>query len=86
MADFEITQLIRLLRLISVNGGYGKWSLNTTCSVKCGEGFEIWIRECNKPEPKYGGRNCSFLGESIKYRRCSRKPYIGKYIPWFSFG
>lgn len=62
----------------SVNGGYGNWSLNTSCTVKCGEGFETWTRKCNKPEPKYGGRNCSHLGESVEYRPCYKKPCIGK--------
>ena len=62
-----------------VNGGYGRWSLNATCNVTCGAGFETWIRKCNKPEPKYGGRSCSQLGESVEYRPCSKKPCIGKY-------
>ena len=61
-----------------VNGGYGNWSLNISCNVKCGEGFETWIRQCDKPEPKYGGRNCSHLGESVEYRHCSKKPCVGK--------
>ena len=62
-----------------VNGGYGSWSLNTTCNVTCGGGFETWIRECNKPEPNYGGRNCSHLGESVEFRPCFKKPCVGKY-------
>ena len=63
-----------------MSGGYGNWSLNISCNVKCGEGFETWIRQCDKPEPKYGGRNCSHLGESVEYRHCSKKPCIGKCI------
>jgi thrombospondin motif-containing protein 12 len=63
----------------TVDGSYGNWSLNSSCSVTCGEGFETWIRECNNPEPKYGGRNCSHLGEPVEYRPCTKNPCIGKY-------
>ncbi|XP_028408139.1 uncharacterized protein LOC114530726 [Dendronephthya gigantea] len=68
-----------------VDGKYGKWSLNSTCNVTCGEGFEIWTRKCNNPEPKHGGKNCSHLGEPIENRRCITKPcpVDGKYGKWF---
>ena len=62
-----------------VNGGYGNWSLNATCNVTCGGGFETWVRECIKPGPKYGGRNCSHLGKSVEFRPCFKKPCTGKY-------
>ena len=61
-----------------VDGSYGNWSLNTTCTVTCGQGLERWSRECNNSEPKYGGRNCSHLGEPVEYRPCSAKPCPGK--------
>ncbi|CAB3991942.1 angiopoietin-1 receptor-like [Paramuricea clavata] len=52
-------------KCIPVDGRYGNWSLNSSCSVTCGEGFETWSRECNNPEPKYSGRNCSHQGEPV---------------------
>ena len=61
-----------------VDGGYGNWSLNGTCNVTCGEGFGLWSRQCNNPEPKYGGKNCSHLGDPVEYRPCSAKPCPGK--------
>ena len=60
-----------------MNGSYGNWSLKSTCNVTCGEGFETWSRECNNPEPMYGGRNCSHLGESFELRPCSASACSG---------
>ncbi|CAB4019964.1 Hypothetical predicted protein [Paramuricea clavata] len=68
-----------------VDGSYSNWSLNSTCNVTCGEGFGTWTRECNNPEPKYGGKNCSHLGEPVvEYRTCSTKPcpVNGGYSNW----
>ena len=62
-----------------VDGKYGKWSLNSTCNVTCGDGIETWTRKCNNPEPKRGGRNCSHLGSHIENRRCKPKPCPGKW-------
>ncbi|CAB4004727.1 angiopoietin-1 receptor-like [Paramuricea clavata] len=65
-------------KCISVDGNYSNWSLNNTCNVTCGEGYDTLKRECNNPEPKYGGRNCSHLGEPVEYRPCLAKPCPGK--------
>ena len=62
-----------------VDGGYGNWSLNATCNVTCGRGFETWFRECIQPGPKYGGRNCSHLGKSVEFRPCFKTRCTGKY-------
>ena len=66
------------LLLPVVNGGYSNWSLSKPCNVSCGDGVEIWRSFCNNPEPKYGGHNCSGLGNSAEFRNCSRKPCPGK--------
>ncbi|XP_028418128.1 A disintegrin and metalloproteinase with thrombospondin motifs adt-1-like [Dendronephthya gigantea] len=67
-----------------VDGHYGKWSLKSACNVTCGEGFETWSRDCNNDEPKFGGRNCSHLGEPLEYRPCLMKPcpVNGGYSEW----
>ncbi|XP_028399284.1 coadhesin-like [Dendronephthya gigantea] len=57
-----------------VEGNYGNWILKNVCHVTCGEGFETWTRSCDNPEPKFGGRNCSYLGEPVEYRSCSARP------------
>ena len=56
-----------------VNGGYSNWTLSIPCNVSCGDGVEIWRRSCDNPEPKYGGRNCSGLGKSENFRKCSKQ-------------
>ena len=66
------------LYIFLVNGGYSNWSLDTPCNVWCGEGVEIWGRVCDNPEPKYGGRNCSDLGNSTDLKKCSKKPCPSK--------
>ncbi|CAB3998077.1 Hypothetical predicted protein [Paramuricea clavata] len=71
-------------KCIPVDGSYGNWSLNSSCSVTCGEGFVTWSRECDNPEPKYGGRNCNHLGEPVEYKPCTKKPcpVNGGYSSW----
>ncbi|XP_028416139.1 hemicentin-1-like isoform X1 [Dendronephthya gigantea] len=67
-----------------VNGGYGNWSVRIPCNVSCGEGVEIWRRNCDNPKPKYGGSNCSGLGNSAELRKCKRKTcqIAGTYGNW----
>ncbi|XP_028399014.1 uncharacterized protein LOC114522512 [Dendronephthya gigantea] len=71
-------------KCIKVDGNYGNWSLSSACNVTCGGGFEIWTRDCNNPEPRFGGRNCSHLGEAIEYRPCRTAlcPVDGNYSDW----
>ena len=68
-----------MLSLNIVDGSYGNWSLYSTCNATCGKGFETWWRVCNNPEPKYGGKNCSHLGEAIAYKECSFRPCPSKF-------
>ena len=61
-----------------VSGGYSNWSVGIPCNVSCGEGVEVWQRTCDNPEPKYGGHNCSELGELFELRKCKREPCPSK--------
>ncbi|XP_069480305.1 A disintegrin and metalloproteinase with thrombospondin motifs 7 [Ambystoma mexicanum] len=56
----------------SINGGWGSWSLWSTCSRTCGAGVQHAERQCSNPTPKYGGKYC--LGERKRYRVCNIKP------------
>ena len=47
---------------ILVDGGYGSWSNWTQCSVTCGVGHRTRHRECDSPEPQFGGLNCVEAG------------------------
>jgi hypothetical protein len=62
----------------AADGGYSNWTLSIPCNVSCGVGMEIWLRTCNNPEPKYGGRNCSSLGTRTEIKNCSTKPCPSK--------
>ena len=66
----------RVFWLELAHGNYDNWSLRSACNVTCGKGFEKWMRDCNNPEPKFVGRNCSRLGEAIDYRPCQATPCL----------
>ena len=57
-----------------VNGGYGNWTLSRRCNLTCDQGIEEWSRYCDAPAPRYGGKNCSSLGNSTEIRNCSNLP------------
>ena len=44
---------------VSVDGGWGPWSLWTACGVDCGRQRS---RNCTEPEPRHGGRPCDGPG------------------------
>ncbi|CAB3978717.1 Hypothetical predicted protein [Paramuricea clavata] len=83
-ANYTDTTPVPEWSINAVDGGYSNWTLSTSCNVSCGDGVETWRRFCNNPEPKYGGHNCSGLGNSTELRNCSRKPcpIDGNYSNW----
>uniref|UniRef100_A0A3B3REL2 Peptidase M12B domain-containing protein n=1 Tax=Paramormyrops kingsleyae TaxID=1676925 RepID=A0A3B3REL2_9TELE len=52
-----------------VNGGWGPWGSYSACSRSCGGGIRSATRNCNRPEPKNGGRFC--VGRRMRFRSCS---------------
>ncbi|NXI14260.1 ATS9 metalloproteinase, partial [Irena cyanogastra] len=54
------------------DGAWGTWSPFGTCSRTCGGGIKTAIRECNRPEPKNGGKYC--VGRRMKFRSCNTEP------------
>uniref|UniRef100_A0A3B3VED0 ADAM metallopeptidase with thrombospondin type 1 motif 20 n=1 Tax=Poecilia latipinna TaxID=48699 RepID=A0A3B3VED0_9TELE len=55
-----------------VNGEWGPWGPYSVCSRSCGGGTRSTTRDCNKPEPRNGGRFC--VGRRMKFRSCNTEP------------
>ncbi|XP_057304151.1 uncharacterized protein LOC130641387 isoform X2 [Hydractinia symbiolongicarpus] len=66
------------------DGGYGEWSEWESCSRTCGGGLQTASRSCNNPFPKYGGNDCSSLGEATKIQSCNEVPCAvhGNWAGW----
>uniref|UniRef100_A0A8C4KX37 ADAM metallopeptidase with thrombospondin type 1 motif 9 n=1 Tax=Equus asinus asinus TaxID=83772 RepID=A0A8C4KX37_EQUAS len=56
------------------DGSWGSWSHFGTCSRTCGGGIKTAIRECNRPEPKNGGKYC--VGRRMKFKSCNTEPCL----------
>ncbi|XP_076863283.1 A disintegrin and metalloproteinase with thrombospondin motifs 20 isoform X2 [Brachyhypopomus gauderio] len=56
----------------AVHGEWGAWGPYSTCSRSCGGGTRSTSRDCNKPEPRNGGRFC--VGRRMKFRSCNTEP------------
>uniref|UniRef100_A0A8C1TET6 Peptidase M12B domain-containing protein n=1 Tax=Cyprinus carpio TaxID=7962 RepID=A0A8C1TET6_CYPCA len=55
-----------------VHGEWGPWGPYSVCSRTCGGGTRSTTRDCNKPEPRNGGRFC--VGRRMKFRSCNTDP------------
>uniref|UniRef100_A0A4W3IQJ7 Peptidase M12B domain-containing protein n=1 Tax=Callorhinchus milii TaxID=7868 RepID=A0A4W3IQJ7_CALMI len=55
-----------------LNGEWGPWEPYGTCTRTCGGGIRSAARECNKPEPRNGGKYC--VGRRMKFRSCNTDP------------
>nr|XP_060615642.1 A disintegrin and metalloproteinase with thrombospondin motifs 12-like [Anolis sagrei ordinatus] len=55
----------------AVHGGWGPWSPWSHCTRTCGAGVQTAERQCNNPEPQFGGKYCT--GERKRYRMCNIK-------------
>ncbi|XP_077203070.1 A disintegrin and metalloproteinase with thrombospondin motifs 12 [Paroedura picta] len=54
-----------------VNGAWGSWSAWSHCTRTCGAGIQAAERQCNNPEPQFGGKYCT--GERKRYNMCNVK-------------
>ncbi|KAL7990400.1 hypothetical protein Chor_013830 [Crotalus horridus] len=53
----------------SQDGGWSSWSKFGSCSRTCGGGVRSRSRNCNRPPPAYGGRQCP--GATYEYQVCN---------------
>ena len=43
---------------ILVHGAWGEWTDWSLCSVSCEDGVKTRTRDCDRPEPQFGGLEC----------------------------
>ena len=58
-----------------VNGNWGEWSPWNACSISCGSGMTNRTRNCDSPEPKFGGKFCN--GTNTDNKACNDKSCPG---------
>ena len=63
-----INTTLCILLVLAIDGGWGPWSTWSLCSGECGTGIQTRYRNCNKPEPKHGGKPCA--GDTKEERSC----------------
>ena len=70
-----------------IDGGYSQWTKFTACSSTCGLGNKTRWRNCSNPQPQYGGRNCSHLGDPVQVEVCVFRhcPVHGGFTEWTEF-
>ncbi|XP_018083066.1 A disintegrin and metalloproteinase with thrombospondin motifs 14 isoform X2 [Xenopus laevis] len=61
----------------SQDGDWSSWSRFGSCSRTCGGGVRSRSRQCNNPEPSYGGRDCS--GSAYEYQMCNNEECRGPF-------
>ena len=63
-----------------MDGGWGSWSEDASCSVTCGGGVKVRTRSCTNPKPQNGGNSCK--GESSLKTPCNTDTCGGMYVNW----
>ena len=66
-----------------IDGNWGAWYEWSICSASCGYGFKERRRDCNNPEPLYGGKPC--VGKDIETAECDSGmpcPIHGGWSKW----
>lgn len=68
----------------AVDGGWGKWSPLSQCSVSCGGGKQSRTRSCNNPAPSNGGNDCP--GTEKEEVNCATQDCAGVWGSWSGWG
>ncbi|XP_061197855.1 SCO-spondin-like isoform X2 [Saccostrea echinata] len=68
-----------------INGGFGEWSVWSSCSKSCGTGEQTRQRFCDNPKPQFGGENCKDIFENKKDCNTQPCPIDGLFGDWQSW-
>ncbi|XP_053386636.1 SCO-spondin-like [Mercenaria mercenaria] len=68
-----------------IDGGWSDFR-NVSCSVTCGRGQEIAIRDCNNPAPQFGGKDCVGLSHHITECAMPSCAVDGNWSEWYLAG
>ena len=60
-----------------IDGDWSDWSEWSRCSVTCGDGHELRTRQCDNPEPLYGGALCT---EDTQEKKSCTNPACREYL------
>jgi hypothetical protein len=66
-----------ILSCIVGNGGWSHWTRNSTCTVNCGGGIQLYTRSCTNPSPNEIGTSC--VGESYYEEVCNTNNCVCKF-------
>ena len=61
----------------TVNGGFSQWTEFSECTRSCGTGTRFRTRTCDNPGPRFGGNDCTVIGEDLQTFRCNMNPCPG---------
>lgn len=62
-----------------MDGNWGAWEEWADCSVTCGNGNQTRARQCDNPEPEYGGHHCTSNGsKGTEVKECITSPCPSK--------
>ncbi|XP_060563197.1 SCO-spondin-like [Ruditapes philippinarum] len=74
----------RILQPCPIDGGWSHFR-NVSCSVTCGRGQAIALRECNYPAPQFGGKDCVGLSHQITVCEMPSCAVDGGWSEWSNF-
>lgn len=65
-----------------VDGKWTDWGDWELCSVTCAGGTQSRLRTCTNPPPRFGGRNCSGVGQDVRSCNEDPCPIDGRWTRW----
>ena len=70
-------EILNIIVLHAVDGGWSFWGAWSECSASCGTGLTSRVRSCDQPPPQHNGAYC--LGTSRETQACDTISCPGVY-------